>query len=150
MAMVGAMLGSVVGLAWCKPEDRGHAARTVGLLTNILLGGMVGLGVCFFAYRSSVRYSADRIVVDGDERRVEPPDDPNGYMRVWLFGYQVHQESGPREDMLSWQRRLQWHILCAFIGGGAFLGLLWGLIPRRPTNPVADSAGSASSNNGPA
>jgi hypothetical protein len=135
LAMVGALIGGMVGLAWCKPEDRARAGRKVALLANILVGGLVGLGVCAIGLSSQLRYQTEIHFVADGQTRIEPPRDPNGYLRVWLFGHQVHEEVGPREEMIVWHRRLNWFILIAFITAGASLGLLLGLIPRRRTSP---------------
>jgi hypothetical protein len=132
--MVGALLGSVAGLAWCKPDDRHQVGRGVAHLANFLVGGLVGFAVWMSGFSSQLRYEGERIVFAGEERRVEAPRDPNGYLCVSLFGHPVYEEVGPREEMKVWHRRLDWFILSAFITGGASVGVLLGLLMRRRTS----------------
>jgi hypothetical protein len=96
LAMVGALIGSIAGLAWCKPETRELARRNVALLAKVLVGGMVGLAICMVGLSSELRYQNERIVFVDGQARTEPPSDPNGYLLVSLFGYQVYEDSGPR------------------------------------------------------
>jgi hypothetical protein len=131
--MGGALVGCIVGLARCRPENRAGAERTAALLMSFLVGGLVGFAVCMIGLSSQLRYAGEAIVVVGNERRVEPPADPNGYLRVWLFGHPVYEGVGAREEMIAWQKRLNWFILVAFITGGASLALLVSSIPRQRT-----------------
>jgi hypothetical protein len=97
---------------------------------------MVGIGVGIFGFSSQLRYETQIIVLVGQEQRVEPPRDPNGYLRVWLFGQQVYEGIGAREDMIVWHRRLNWIMLVAFATVGAFLGLVLGFLARCRTSPT--------------
>jgi hypothetical protein len=130
LAFGGALVGSMGGLAWCKPEDLHRARQSVALLTSILLGGIVGLGVCMVGYRNELQYPV-RIVFHGEQMTAEPLEDANGHLRLWLFSYQVYERVGPADEMILWQRRLQWYVLAAFVMGGAGLGLLGFKVLRR-------------------
>jgi hypothetical protein len=143
--MAGALVGVLVGLARCKPENRARAERTVALLASFLVGGMVGVAVCMIGVSCQLRYDGAQIIVDGKEKWVEPPGgDPQGWVRVWFFGHQVHEATGPREEMIVWDRRLFWFLLIGFITGGAFLGTLLSWLARRQTrNKVSTEPGVA-------
>jgi hypothetical protein len=143
MALVGALVGSSAGLVWVKPENRERATRNVAVLARLLGGAIIGLGVGMIGVSSQLRYEVERIRFEGKEKRIEPPRDPNGYLRVWLFGQPVYDEAGPREQMIVWHRQLNWFILIAFGAGGAFLGALLGLLPRRQTGKKASAEPSA-------
>jgi hypothetical protein len=96
-------------------------------------GGLLGFMICVFAYRDEVRYEIPYPVSHGGRTWIEPPRDPNGYVRIWLFGYQIRNDVGPREEMITNMQRWKWSIATAFIVAGAGLSLLLGLSLQRLT-----------------
>jgi hypothetical protein len=133
VALAGALIGSTSAVKSLGGEQKLRAQRALGPIALVVGGGLLGFMICVFAYRDEVRYEIPYQVSHGGRTWIEPPRDPNGYVRIWLFGYQIREDSGPREEMMTSVQRWKWSIVTAFMVAGAGLSLLVGLPLQRFT-----------------
>ncbi len=103
------------------------------VLSCVLFGAVAGFVVSLrrSVFYATLEHEGPLLAVDREGREVViPPRDPNGYLKVGLFGNQIHQESGPYEDVSPRWRWWEWSIAGVFVLAGANVGLIVGYIMR--------------------